>query len=174
MTADGTPKTPAAIAASVFARSACLTAGVQVGERDAAFGQQAAERVVVGRQVAVAPDEREQPLHDLQRVPEHDRQPEQSQRNERVHRRKRERDAVRVREPGDVLEGPAALGRDLGRTGVPEVLEQPGEQHRPARDARLRGEFAELRALQVGERRDEVEVPLQGSVAHDAAPSSVK
>jgi len=58
--------------------------------------------------------------------------------------------------------GEGALARYLRRSLVRMRGEQSGEQHGPVADARLRPQQVELLALQVRERRDEIEVPVHG------------
>ena len=86
--------------------------------------------------------------------------------------RELERDAELLRLPEHEAVGERALGRDLGRALLPVRAEQRGEQHRPVADREPRRERRELLALQVRERRDEIEVPVgdrsRRSVAADA------
>ena len=86
-------------------------------------------------------------------------QAQQRQRVEGVLRRRGHLDAQAVRGPGDLAEGPRALGFDLGRALLAPMPQQAGEQHRPVVD-HIGAAFQRLRQVlegQVGIGRDRVE-----------------
>ncbi len=110
------------------------------------------------RQPAVAPDETEDLRDRVEPGIARDREPQQRQRIERVRVRKPERDAERLRLPHDEPVGEHALGRNLRRSLLAVRVEDGREQHGmgPYR-RRMR---LQAFALQVRERRDEIEIPV--------------
>ena len=82
------------------------------------------------------------------------------QRVERVLGGEAERDAELLRPPRAPAVGPAALGCNLGRTLLAEVVEQAGEQYRPV--GHLDGKILQPMQAEVGIRRNEIEVPING------------
>src|SRR4051812_35370982 len=73
---------------------------------------------------------------------------------------KAERDAQAMRPPGAPAVGPAPLGRDLGRTLLPPMMEQSGEEDRLI-GYRAR-QLVEAVERDIRVRRDEIEIPLNG------------
>jgi hypothetical protein len=59
------------------------------------------------------------------------------------------------------------------------MVQQCREKHRPRRDRRVPGQLLELRRLQIGERRNEIEVPVgvchvPGALLAVDVPASIK
>ena len=80
-------------------------------------------------------------------------------------------DAVLVRQPGHLPEGPGPLGLDLRRPLLAPVLQQSGKQQRPVVDA-VRQPLQFVRQPfegEIGERRDRVEPELEVLHHHGAA-----
>src|SRR5437667_5302945 len=76
--------------------------------------------------------------------------------------------------PDDKLVREAPLGRNLGRSFVLVRLQQSREKHRPITNVDATLERGKLLALQVRERRHEIEIPVGGShsiVAYCSAPT---
>ena len=82
---------------------------------------------------------------------------------ERMTGRKAEWDREPLRPPVAPAVGVAALGRDLGRPFLSPVAEQSCEQDRPVFDLEIGGQLLQPVQADVGERRDEVEIPERRS-----------
>ena len=137
------------------------------GQRDAlarvGHSKRRGELRPLDRQVgepAVAPDETEDAVHRLRRRIARDGEPQQRQRIEWMLRRELERNGEPPCLPQAETVGERPLGGDLGRAFLPMRAEQAGEQDRlvPNRDPWR--ERSELLALQIGERRNEIEIPV--------------
>src|SRR5580658_9903145 len=77
-----------------------------------------------------------------------------------MRRRKAHWNAATLGQPLNVLICELPFPRDLGWALLPEVVEDSGEQYGPQRDGGTPRHVIQQRELQVGERRDEVEVPI--------------
>ena len=81
---------------------------------------------------------------------------------ERMRRRHAKGDVVPRRVPVAPAIGMHALGRNLRRSLVLPMAQQPGEENRAIGDLQVRRQPVELDELQIGEGREKIEVPVGG------------
>jgi hypothetical protein len=148
-----------------------LTAGSAINAAAAAtpIAEPLAEqRPFRGKLAAFAPDEIVGGLHRRARRAERDQEALPVQRIEGMARRQAEGNPVLRGGPHATAVGMQALRRHLRRTLVVPVLEQAGEEHGNELDVERRMQFAESLEMEIGVRRNDVEVPAGGNALRHA------
>ncbi|KAG1083816.1 hypothetical protein G6F63_014552 [Rhizopus arrhizus] len=132
-----------------------------VGILDAQPRGRLAQRIGTVGGVAVAPDPVEQHIHRLCAGAGGQAQAQRRQRVERMARRESQGRTLGLRGPQQLAVDETTLGGNLGRTEVAQVMQHRTEGNRHRLDLRELRQLLQLLPVQVGIRRDEVEVPAQ-------------
>jgi hypothetical protein len=158
----------------VLSASFCLTAGSPISRRLPGTDAEplAEQRPFRGKVAALAKDEIEGRIDRRARRAERDQQALSVQRIEGMARRHAEGNAMLGGGPHATAVGMQTLRRQFRRTLVVPVLEQAGEEHGNELDVERRMQLAEALQVQVGERRDEVEIPAGGNALRHIVPFS--